>query len=176
MCAETSSRHEGEASSVNPFPAATLRRAPLVNDNYGRTFYSKHEDGSARSADIVVPILLSIFPASSVIDIGCGIGAWLRAFERNGIKDFMGIDGDYVPADMLQIPRQHFRAAELTRLSVVDRRFDIACSLEVAEHLPADCAEQFVELLTRAAPVVLFSAAIPDQGGTHHVNEQWQSY
>ena len=27
-----------------------------------------------------------------------------------------------------------------------------------------------------AAPTVLFSAALPGQGGTHHINEQWHGY
>src|SRR6185437_3265527 len=58
----------------------------------------------------------------------------------------------------------------------VGRRFDLACSLEVAEHLPRERASDFVGLLTRSAPIVLFSAAIPGQGGNHHINEQWQSY
>ncbi|MGH9429782.1 MAG: glycosyltransferase, partial [Terriglobia bacterium] len=53
------------------------------------------------------------------------------------------------------------------------RVFDLVISLEVAEHLPGDCAPAFVECLTHLAPFVLFSAAIPFQGGDHHVNEQW---
>jgi hypothetical protein len=46
----------------------------------------------------------------------------------------------------------------------------------VAEHLPEDSAKSFVAALVGAAPVILFSVAIPNQGGTHHVNERWQSY
>jgi SAM-dependent methyltransferase len=147
-----------------------------VEDLYSREFYSDLDAGSAVSADVIVPILLSVFPASSVIDIGCGTGTWLQAFARNGVTDYIGIDGMYVPPDLLKIPADRFRAADLQRLLDVGRRFDIACSLEVAEHLPSDCAKQFVELLTKAAPVVLFSAAVPHQGGTGHINEQWQSY
>lgn len=56
------------------------------------------------------------------------------------------------------------------------RSFDLACALEVAEHLPADVANQFVALLVNAAPVEVFSAAIPRQGGKGHVNEQWPTY
>src|ERR1051326_3058645 len=51
-----------------------------------------------------------------------------------------------------------------------------AISLEVAEHLPEASAQGFVASLTRLAPVVLFSAAVPLQGGAEHVNEQWQEY
>ena len=56
------------------------------------------------------------------------------------------------------------------------RTFDLAMSLEVAEHLPPKSAEGFIAGLTKLAPVVLFSAAIPFQGGTNHVNEQWPQY
>jgi hypothetical protein len=47
-------------------------------------------------------------------------------------------------------------------------RFDLAVCLEVAEHLPPERAESFIRELCDLAPVVLFSAAIPGQGGTGH--------
>ena len=58
----------------------------------------------------------------------------------------------------------------------LDQRFDLALCLEVAEHLPASSAPVLIESLVSAAPVVLFSAAVPEQGGVHHINEQWPSY
>ena len=147
-----------------------------TDTDYDAEFYANLYNRVVSSADAIVPIVLSHFPASSVVDIGCGDGAWLRAFAKYGLRDFLGIDGAYVPLDMLNIPRQNFRDADLTELTSVGRRFDLACSLEVAEHLPEQCAAQFVKLLSDAAPVVIFSAAIPRQGGNRHINEQWQSY
>jgi len=143
---------------------------------YSRKFYTARQDGSAGSAQVIVPLLLSTFPARSAVDVGCGTGVWLKVLERHGVVEYLGIDGDHVPPDMLQIHRRRFVAADLKRPEPIERRFDIACSLEVAEHLPEDCAAPFVAFLTALAPVVLFSAAIPHQGGTGHVNEQWQSY
>ncbi len=58
----------------------------------------------------------------------------------------------------------------------MNRRFDLAMTLEVAEHLTPTRADSFIEDLTKLSDVILFSAAIPAQGGTNHVNEQWQSY
>ena len=46
----------------------------------------------------------------------------------------------------------------------------------MAEHLSEASADGFVASLVRLAPVVLFSAAIPHQGGTGHINEQWPDY
>jgi hypothetical protein len=56
------------------------------------------------------------------------------------------------------------------------RRFDLVVCLEVAEHLSADAADQFIASLTRHVPMILFSAAIPFQGGHHHVNERFLPY
>ncbi len=52
----------------------------------------------------------------------------------------------------------------------------MAVCLEVGEHLPATAAPGLVQALTEAAPVVLFSAALPGQGGANHINEQWSWY
>ena len=64
----------------------------------------------------------------------------------------------------------------ITRSSRTQSKWEMILSLEVGEHLPKECAETFVYSLTQLAPVILFSAAIPFQGGTQHVNEQWQDY
>jgi hypothetical protein len=48
--------------------------------------------------------------------------------------------------------------------------------MEVAEHLSARRAPAFVTELCSLSDFVLFSAAIPGQGGTNHVNEQWPQY
>jgi hypothetical protein len=55
-------------------------------------------------------------------------------------------------------------------------RYDLAVCLEVAEHLPESSAADLVRALTAFAPVVLFSAAVPGQGGVGHINEQWPAY
>ncbi len=73
------------------------------------------------------------------------------------------------------IPAQDFLARDLTRPLEIDRRFDLAMSMEVAEHLPEARSASFVADLTRLAPAVLFSAAVPGQGGIEHMNERWQS-
>lgn len=125
---------------------------------------------------MIVPIVLSLVNAQSVVDVGCGVGTWSRAFLTAGVPDVLGIDGAYVDRSMLQIPLQNFVPHDLRRPLELDRKFDLAISLEVAEHLPHLYARDFVATLVRLAPVVLFSAAIPQQGGRGHVNEQWPAY
>lgn len=143
---------------------------------YDANFYRDIRDLSYRSAREVVPLILKLMSVRSVCDVGCGVGTWLRAFREQGVTDVVGIDGEYVAQDLLQIPADNFHAMDLRREISLQRSFDLAISLEVAEHLPEDRAAGFVSDLTRLAPVILFSAAIPGQGGRGHVNEQWQTY
>lgn len=143
---------------------------------YNETFFEKQQDGSLSSARAVIPLVLSMFDVKSVVDLGCGIGTWLKAFEEQGVQDILGLDGDYIPRHLLRIPPHAFQACNLQDRVSVPRRYDLACSLEVAEHLPISCAERFVKDLISLSDLVLFSAAIPGQGGENHINEQWQSY
>jgi SAM-dependent methyltransferase len=125
---------------------------------------------------VIVPLVVERLRPRSVVDVGCGLGTWLAVFMENGVADVTGVDGDYVDSSRLEIPAERFVAHDLSTPLSLDRRFDLAVSLEVAEHLPADRAAIFVGSLTALAPFVLFSAAIPFQGGTNHVNEQWPEY
>ena len=134
------------------------------------------KSGSYRSACVVVPLVRALMPVRSVCDVGCGVGAWLRCWREHGVEDVLGIDGDYVDREELMIPAANFRPSDLRQPVRCDRRFDLVMSMEVAEHLPQDRATGFVTDLAALAPVVLFSAAVPGQGGTEHINERWQDY
>jgi SAM-dependent methyltransferase len=143
---------------------------------YTSDFYRKQAPESRRSAEAIVPLVVDLVRPRSIIDVGCGVGAWLSVFIEHGVEDVFGIDGEWVDRALLRIPERHFSSFDLEKPFRIDRQFDLAMSVEVAEHLPAECAETFVDSLVRLAPVVLFSAAIPFQGGTHHLNEQWPDY
>jgi SAM-dependent methyltransferase len=144
--------------------------------DYSRTFFCNQKDGSYSSARSVMPYLISLCQPQSIADFGCGVGTWLQASRECGINDVTGIDGDYVQDQLLMIPRENFVRADLTRPVDLGRRFDLILSMEVAEHLPPNAAATFIDTLTRHGEVVLFSAAIPSQGGIHHINEQWAQY
>jgi hypothetical protein len=111
---------------------------------------------------------------TSVVDIGTGQGHWLAEFKRSGVPTVLGIDGDYVlETDGLLIPREAFVSHDLSTALPKLPTFQLALCLEVAEHLPYRRSRSLVQDLTRLAPAVLFSAAIPFQGGVGHINEQW---
>jgi SAM-dependent methyltransferase len=147
-----------------------------MKTRYPNSFFKSLIDASRESADVVVDLVKRLIAPSSIIDVGCGTGTWLEAWVARGVNDVLGIDGDYVSRSMLRIPVDRFRPHDLVEPVSLERTFDLAMSLEVAEHLPEKSAPGFVAMLTKLAPVVLFSAAIPYQGGTHHINEQWPSY
>ena len=148
----------------------------MTDTPYTDKFFAHHEKGSRDSALATIPVLFEFVRPASVVDVGCGSGEWLGEFKAAGVSDTVGIDGDYVDRAKLSIEPDRFLARDLTQPFALDRRFDLAVSLEVAEHLPEASADGFVASLARLAPIVLFSAAIPDQGGTGHVNEQWPEY
>lgn len=142
---------------------------------YDQTFFDEQRGGSRRSAETIVPLALGLAPIRSVVDVGCGVGTWAGVFARFGVE-VLGVDGDYVDRSALEIPADSFVAHDLTDPLDLGRRFDLAVCLEVGEHLPPESAETLVASLVAASDRVLFSAAIPGQGGTDHVNEQWPSY
>jgi SAM-dependent methyltransferase len=149
----------------------------ILKQLYGPAFYGRFDMLTSQSATTIVPMILKFLQADSVIDIGCGIGQWLAAFAAAGVSEIVGIDGPHVQRDNLCIPAGSFLAHDLrSNPPALGRRFDLALSLEVAEHLPEERAESFVSYLTALAPAVLFSAALPGQGGVGHVNEQWPWY
>lgn len=144
-----------------------------MSDDYTPSFYDIIRPGTVASAEVVVPIVSKLVKPRRVIDVGCGEGHWAKAFETLGGADVVGLDGEYVGSKVID----KFIAADLAAtLPSHLTGFDLAVSLEVAEHLPESRARGFVADLCRLAPNVLFSAAIPSQGGVGHLNERWPEY
>lgn len=142
---------------------------------YGDDFFAHLEWSAESSAPRVLPVVIELLGPRSVVDVGCGLGTWLAAAAALGIEDYVGVDG-YAPAESLQIPVERFVRRDLSEPLQLDRRFDLAISLEVAEHLSPEVADTFVDSLVRLAPAVLFSAAVPHQSGEQHLNERWPEY
>jgi hypothetical protein len=144
--------------------------------SYSSDFYSYIDAGSRNSARVVSSLLLDEMPIASLLDVGGGHGAWAREWLRAGVSEALVVDGSYVSSGQLVIPGRMFEAHDLSRPVDIGRRFDLVQSLEVAEHISSDAADTFIGNLVRHGDVVLFSAAVPHQGGEHHVNEQPPEY
>lgn len=143
---------------------------------YGVPFFREVESESALSSRELIPYLLRFVNPKSVLDVGCGTGFFLRSFMDMGVIDILGLDGDYVPRDMLRIPEEQFIVHDLESEFVLDRRYDLVMCLEVAEHVSDQASDSLIKSLVRHGDLIAFSAAVPGQGGTNHVNERYLSY
>jgi SAM-dependent methyltransferase len=148
-------------------------------NEYKDEFYIDRHENTIYSADKILRIIKDFLPSfNSVIDVGCGIGTWLYSAAKNGAERTTGIDGPWVNRSYLKINENNFIISNFANepKPIINSKYDLAISLEVAEHLPASTAEDFITYLTSLSDFILFSAAIPNQGGVGHQNEQWPDY
>lgn len=143
---------------------------------YDATFFNYVNSGAIRSAKRLLPLLLKELEIGSVLDVGCGQGAWLSIWKQLGVSEVTGIDGDYVNREHLLIDEKSFIPHNLAQGFDLQRRFDLVQSLEVAEHLPEKSASTFVASLVKHGQIVMFSAAHVGQGGDNHINEREYDY
>ena len=131
---------------------------------------------NSSAASQVLPILFETYKPNSILDVGCGLGNWIEVAKKLSGAEIIGVDGDYVDRSLLKIDENEFVEKDLTKPFDLNRKFDLAICLEVAEHLPEVSAEGFVKSITNHSDVIMFSAALPGQGGQNHINEQWPNY
>jgi hypothetical protein len=142
---------------------------------YDEAFYESQMSESLASARLYLGHLWKFIQPSSVVDVGCGRGMWLKAAGELGAIRLLGLDGNWNRQDLMSDPAIRFRGIDLNQRFKVEP-CDIAMSLEVAEHLRPEAAAGFVASLAMAADVVVFGAAYTGQGGTEHINERPMSY
>lgn len=139
---------------------------------YSDGFFDYIDGGARASARELISVIGPWIKPNSVLDLGSGRGVWLDEWLKAGAKEIVGVDGDYVDRSQIAIPAESFVAADLSKPQNLGRRFDLAQSLEVGEHLPEAASSTLVESLTHHSNRVLFSAAVPGQGGEFHINEK----
>jgi hypothetical protein len=133
---------------------------------------------AVRNAEPFVQSIRAVFPEVKRLgDVGAGTGAYAAAARKAGLHA--------TPYEWSAVGRWigSFQGLSRNRLDLTDdstlnpiRGFDLAYSIEVAEHLPPDLGAKLVKTLVGAAPIVVFTAAQPGQGGQGHINEQPKSY
>ena len=135
-----------------------------------KTVKGKHTE----SPSVIAPIVMAYFNPKSVVDYGCNIGVWLQAFKDLGAKEVHGYDvwerGENSCLTAGEFDQVNFE------VDIPVKKSDLAINLENAEHVSEARADVLIDALTSSAPVVLFSAATPGQGGDHHLNEQPHEY
>lgn len=149
-----------------------------MSNLYTDDFYAGYLTGSFISAKTLLGYLFGLHAPGSVVDVGCGQGTWLAACEQLGVQDLTGVDGHWVDANKLMSKTMHFKQVDLNKAASAQlgRRFDLAMSLEVAEHLEPETSASFVTFLTSLSDAVLFGAAFCWQPGDGHINNRLHSF
>ncbi|MGB3405204.1 MAG: class I SAM-dependent methyltransferase [Microcoleaceae cyanobacterium] len=147
-----------------------------VENQYNKAFYNAQSDGSLNSAKEILGYFFKLYQPNSVVDFGCGIGTWLAIAHSLGIQDLLGIDGLWIDSEKFNPEVINYHLQDLEQPISLDRNFDLALSLEVAEHLTPQRGESFIQEMCQASDLIIFGAAIPGQAGTNHINTQPQSY
>ncbi len=147
-----------------------------LNNNI-EIFHHYSKNHGLLSARIIVPFIIETLNPKSVIDIGCGIGSWLKVYEENEVNEILGLDGEHVLSQLI-IDKKKYIPCNLQNISNINisKTFDLVSCLEVAEHLPKNSANQLVGFLCSLGDKIIFSAAIPGQTRENHVNEQYLDY
>lgn len=131
---------------------------------------------NTKSAYEVLPLVINWVKPASILDIGCGTGTWLNVAKELGVSKVLGLDTPFVNKELMLISNEEFVPTDLSKPFHINQKFDMAICLEVAEHLHEKTTTAFIKSVTNHTDVVLFSAAIPGQGGQNHINEQWPNY
>src|SRR5215468_9814604 len=84
-------------------------RSPVISQHYTQKFYERLRGGARASAEVIAPLVLQLLPVRSLVDVGCGDGNWSAVFHELGVHEILGMDGEYVRKDDLQIPREWFQ-------------------------------------------------------------------
>lgn len=142
---------------------------------YSAEFFQFISSDNDAYRDLLLPVVNAVRPIS-VIDLGTGSGAWLAAAKEMGASRVLGLDGHWAATEHQLISSAEFLAVDFEAGFPDLGRFDLAICLEVLEHITPEAGEAAVQWLCERSDVVLFSAAIPGQGGTHHINEVWQHH
>lgn len=147
---------------------------------YNSAYYKYRDEQTRHAAKTIVAEVIEQLDVTihSAADVGCGVGTWLAVLHERGVEKIQAYEGPWLDADALVIPRDCLTTIDLeqTEIANPEDRFDLAICLEVAEHLSPQRAGTLVHSLCALSERVLFSAAIPGQGGIDHVNEQWPAY
>ena len=152
-------------------------QGPTMSTQYGKSFFADRRALTVASAERVLEILWEHVQPQSVLDAGCATGIWLAACKMRGATTVCGIDGSWMPLEQLEIEASEFSEHDFGKSMPSETgNFDMALCIELAEHLSVSAGRELIDFLTAHTDLVLFSAAVPGQGGTGHINERVQSY
>jgi trans-aconitate methyltransferase len=165
-------------SPVHRLAVRVMEKIGDCDDIYSPRYYQTMvEPYAQRSALPMAESIVETFHPKSVVDVGCGSGALLVALRKLGVRQSLGLDSSDAGLNIANARGLTTRRFDITTGRwACTKCFDVAVSMETAEHLPEDAADRYIALLCSLAPIVVFTAAQPGQGGIGHINEQPRQY
>jgi len=149
---------------------------------YSKEFYHSVDNRASETAKVIFRELRNYLNVTTMVDAGCGSGAWARTAIDEGFTQAFGVDLSS-SLDLIKKNKSFEKILANGNLILIERDFvkdsvsglpvaELAICLEVAEHLPPEIGASLITRLTEASNFVIFSAAQPGQGGTYHINER----
>jgi hypothetical protein len=150
---------------------------------YSESFYSSVGSRASIAASIVMGSVKQWYSPSSIVDYGAGPGVWsieaAKVFPNASVLAL-----DYEAATIFSEEFESKRPKNLITLelnfeeekSIPVVNLDMAICVEVLEHLSEEAANRVFNSICSTAGIVIFSAAVPGQGGTGHINEKPKNY
>lgn len=123
----------------------------------------------------IASLIFKTYQPKTIVEFGCGPGHLTRELDKLNIA-VTAIDGfsnpDFKRAKSITFTKVDLNDQKAIAQFLGDKKFDLAICTEVGEHLNPASSVHLVKYLTQSAPVVIFSAAVPGQGGHGHINCQ----
>jgi hypothetical protein len=144
------------------------------NELYTPKFFEKRTTKMRKWECPIGKWLAQELQITSMVDFGCAVGSFLEGALKGGVKRIRGYEYaydsalPYIPAHI----KPHISFGDAGK-PIDCGKFDLAMSIEVAEHLLPEQSDTFVANLTNAGEkYVILTAAPPTQDGYYHLNLQ----
>jgi glycosyltransferase involved in cell wall biosynthesis len=132
--------------------------------------YDQIESEEKPFADRLATWIKENINPKKVVDIGCGPGTYVYSLRDNNVNAYgYDIDDRVDGKDYLK---------KLSLFEVNDKS-DVVICLEVAEHIETSLSDSIVDSIIRNVNddgMIIWTAAIPGQGGVGHINCQTKEY
>jgi hypothetical protein len=143
---------------------------------YKGSFFSRRYKLSWR-VPFVCDAICKVLDPIWLIDIGCGIGDYVKGFIERGVRA-EGVEGSENCTPFLVVPERLVRIVDMRKelIFLADSMYDMVLCLEMLEHIEEEYADIVVSNLSSMTNKILTSAAPPGQGGHYHVNCRPKEY
>lgn len=143
---------------------------------YDKGFFEFNQKEGLSMAEWFIPLLIKQFNPTSLADVGCGTGHYLKVAKNMGIKEIFGIEGSDSAFEQMLVGKEYVRQGDLRDKIGGLKKYDLVISIEVAEHIDEEYVDNYLFNLSSLSNRILMTAAPPGQGGTAHVNEKPHSW